>query len=505
MTIDVRYSQLQAQTNSAKSACQQLKSALPALQNAIMQIINHNNLKGKAIRSAQQYAQQLAIPVLLAAQEVIDYFETGIEKFTSNYFDKKDWCDDDLKEKIDQLKKQQTINAFMLSAMKKFSTKGMSAKAKASRKDVMSSLSKANETLTNQIEKYEEILRKLEEYDAKSTQFLSNFSSLYQKVATGIQQASTSYNPVSGIFNLPSTEDLAWKKSFKSIHSQQTVIQQLNKKTLSQKEIANLMNTVILYPGLTVGMTTDQYKKLMMYAQLAYQNYDSIENDLSKKVKHILKLTYKKIQEDPYISEIISSIKENMISKGIDDVGNILNNSINSLNDYQFSIQNYGMGLSQIKNLSKSMKVIGKSVGLASFGYGVYDDVKNEGKNYGQAIVHNGSNILFGAATIGVISLTGVTMTLPAVIVVSAISNVIFNKLYSGKVEDDFDELGNNLNDAGKKVKHDIKSIDKDLKNLNVQEKMDKVQGYINDNVTIDDIYIKNANHQNIINGYRRE
>lgn len=279
MTIDVKYGQLQAQTESAKSACQQLKNALPSLQHAIMQITMQNHLKGQSIQSAKQYVQQLAMPVLLAAEETIDYFETGIEKFTSEYFDKKDWCDEDLKEKIDQLKKQRTANKQMLTAMKKASTKGMSAKAKASRKDVMSSLSKANGTLSEQIEKYEAILRKLEDYDEQSTQFLSEFSSLYQKVSTGIHQASISYDPGRQLFNLPSTKDLSWKQSFKSIEHYQKDINRLNhllnQSSLSKKETIELINLGGKYPNVMDEISKKTSVKTFIKSYLNHLNSGS--------------------------------------------------------------------------------------------------------------------------------------------------------------------------------------------------------------------------------------
>lgn len=380
--MDVGTSATQAETGA--SACKVLIESLIKLSQAVLEVQSIPNFSGSAADSAKNFASSVVIPTIRAGVLLVDAIDEGLSKLLSDYQSKVDSdshdsekLERDIKNIEDQIRWAEVSNQIL----------GKNSKSRKKNAAAIKAGNNRISALMEQKKELDRILKALLEYDPSSSDIFSEIETLNSAFSQGITQINSGYNTSTHEFSIPQPNSLSWAADINGIW---------NNKVLT---------------------VTNSKSKDSLLKKFAIESTDAGFNELfTKGVETIGKYSM-------FAGQAIGkSIKSNAVY-----------------------IPNVGQALEQSGKLVKAGKIVmknsGKVLSSIGFGVGMYDDIKNEDKTFGEAIAHNG---------IGLAITTGASLVLTPVGGIMA--GAFYEAVYSDEslnLQEKIDSLGRWIDETG--------------------------------------------------------
>ncbi|WP_375180222.1 hypothetical protein [Enterococcus rotai] len=438
MSIDMYLGQARGQASSVKSACSQLAQGYTSLMQSNQQFMSAGELSSKGYDSAKEFFAAVIQPLVQGAEVGADMTAEACQKFVDQYTSEVDSIDlksDDLERRIRQINTS-ILNMESINRGLPKLPPGTNPLEQANRRII--------ESLETTKRDLEQKLEKLMTFNGTSPAIFDGVNSFYSTLSQGLQQANSGFNPATGTFSVPKGKDLDWAGK------------------VSKQYLENKMKKIM---GKIPDITSSDWETILEFAK---KNPDA---EVPKELQ-----VYLKENKDDIISDIRNDALSNFIEQlgmGISRFAGLINvlegimgpNASNSF----IMVNPNGIG-TQILKYGKNITTAGKALGYgfmaAGFGLGMYNDITNNGKTFGQALSHNvvSTGVGFTAGWVGAAGV-GLLLTNPggwAVlggIAVGTVVSVGLDYIYQNNilgVQDKLDWVGNKIDDgldwAGEKI-----------------------------------------------------
>ncbi|EHJ52055.1 T7SS effector LXG polymorphic toxin [Streptococcus macacae] len=197
-----------AQASSVGTLADNYKAGFEQLVKSIDQLANEDRLSGSAYSNIKNYGSSVVKPLAQAFVLLAEAAKADIKKLPDEYrasVGNEDLDEETLTAQIHALNSTLATNRATKTAMKRIDS--------AADTQSFDQAISADEGTKRDLE---EKLRKLREYNAKSSGFFSDIAGLESAVNTGLSQLQSGISGFNGTFTLPSKKELAWTKTIKS-------------------------------------------------------------------------------------------------------------------------------------------------------------------------------------------------------------------------------------------------------------------------------------------------
>ncbi|EHJ52440.1 T7SS effector LXG polymorphic toxin [Streptococcus macacae] len=196
------------QASSVGTLADNYKAGFEQLVKSIDQLANEDRLSGSAYSNIKNYGSSVVKPLAQAFVLLAEAAKADIKKLPDEYrasVGNEDLDEETLTAQIHALNSTLATNRATKTAMKRVDS--------AADTQSFDQAISADEGTKRDLE---EKLRKLREYDAKSSGFFNDIAGLESAVNTGLSQLQSGISGFNGTFTLPSKKELAWTKTIKS-------------------------------------------------------------------------------------------------------------------------------------------------------------------------------------------------------------------------------------------------------------------------------------------------
>ncbi|HHW9572255.1 TPA: T7SS effector LXG polymorphic toxin [Staphylococcus aureus] len=370
MSIDMYLDRSRNQASSVGNLSQTMNSNYDALEKAITQFINDDALKGKAYTSAKQFFSTVLIPLSTSMKTLSDLTKQACDNFVSRYTSEVDSIslkESELEEDIRSLSQQITRYENLNNNLKKHASDNQQA---------ISSNQQIIRTLGQQKHELEEKLRKLREFNQKSPEIFKEVEEFQKIVQQGLTQAQNFWNFSTNQFNIPSGKELDWAKAS---HEKYLKVAMGKIEHKAEKETLNKADFAVIKAYAKEHPEDDIPKSIMKYIN---DNKDSIKRDIGLDITSTL-LEQGGINASKF-GVFINTAGPNSFVEVKRTSGNVF-------------IENGS-------KFAKGGKYLGKGVAGVGFGIGMYDDLANDDKTFGEALSHNGMTLAAGSGAGAVVT-----------------------------------------------------------------------------------------------------
>ncbi|GGC96378.1 T7SS effector LXG polymorphic toxin [Enterococcus wangshanyuanii] len=430
MGVDFFVPEVQSQTTSVASMCTDYISNMESIKAALGTFVSDTELKGAAYSSAKNYFSQVYTPLANGIILVCESIKSAHEKFINQYLSDVDG--NSLQSEIleQQIRTAQSTIDTMTTELLNIS------KNPESYRPGLSHSIDINQRMQKSLQ---EKLNKLLAFDGSSTTIFSEVNSALSNVQQGLAQASSGngWDATTGTFTTAKL-NMDWANSITIAYADRV-----------ERQLTELLAD---YPNLS----QDAIEKIM---QIMNQNQGmNVPESVSDKIVSFFSnigdgigQAYTYITKEIKFSDILLSAAESFggavfnyyLGQGI--AGPAGANSFIMLSEAAANGSRWGANFA--KNASRASLVL---AGLATV-YGIYDDVKNNGKTVGQGISHNvtgtvltvGGSMLVGA----LVSSNPIGWGFAAGVAIGAGFNWAYDNNFLG-LQDGLDWVGNKI-DAG--------------------------------------------------------
>ncbi|MBU8388604.1 LXG domain-containing protein [Staphylococcus aureus] len=428
MSIDMYLDRSRNQASSVGNLSQTMNSNYDALEKAITQFINDDALKGKAYTSAKQFFSTVLIPLSTSMKTLSDLTKQACDNFVSRYTSEVDSIslkESELEEDIRSLSQQ-------ITRYKKNLTNNLKKHA-SDNQQAISSNQQIIQTLGQQKHELEEKLRKLREFNQKSPEIFKEVEEFQKIVQQGLTQAQNFWNFSTNQFNIPSGKELDWAKAS---HEKYLKVAMGKIEHKAEKETLNKADFAVIKAYAKEHPEDDIPKSIMKYIN---DNKDSIKRDIG------LDITSTLLEQ--------GGINASKFGVFINTAGGVKGPAgPNSFVEVKRTSGN--VFIENGSKFAKGGKYLGKGVAGVGFGIGMYDDLANDNKTFGEALSHNGMTLAAGSvAAFGVAALVSnpvgwaVEGILTAGIIGSTVSDYLYQNNYFG-IKDKVDWAGHKIDEG---------------------------------------------------------
>lgn len=399
---------------------------------AITQFINDDALKGKAYTSAKQFFSTVLIPLSTSMKTLSDLTKQACDNFVSRYTSEVDSIslkESELEEDIRSLSQQITRYENLNNNLKKHASDNQQA---------ISSNQQIIRTLGQQKHELEEKLRKLREFNQKSPEIFKEVEEFQKIVQQGLTQAQNFWNFSTNQFNIPSGKELDWAKAS---HEKYLKVAMGKIEHKAEKETLNKADFAVIKAYAKEHPEDDIPKSIMKYIN---DNKDSIKRDMG------LDITSTLLEQ--------GGINASKFGVFINTAGGVKGPAgPNSFVEVKRTSGN--VFIENGSKFAKGGKYLGKGVAGVGFGIGMYDDLANDNKTFGEALSHNGMTLAAGIG--GTAMLTGLTTiflgsnpigwAIIGGLVVGSISARVADLMYQNNffgTKDKVDAIGHKIDDG---------------------------------------------------------
>ncbi|WP_064130081.1 T7SS effector LXG polymorphic toxin, partial [Staphylococcus aureus] len=339
--------------------------------------INDDALKGKAYTSAKQFFSTVLIPLSTSMKTLSDLTKQACDNFVSRYTSEVDSIslkESELEEDIRSLSQQITRYENLNNNLKKHASDNQQA---------ISSNQQIIRTLGQQKHELEEKLRKLREFNQKSPEIFKEVEEFQKIVQQGLTQAQNFWNFSTNQFNIPSGKELDWAKAS---HEKYLKVAMGKIEHKAEKETLNKADFAVIKAYAKEHPEDDIPKSIMKYIN---DNKDSIKRDIG------LDITSTLLEQGG-----INASKFGVFINTADGVKGPA--GPNSFVEVKRTSGN--VFIENGSKFAKGGKYLGKGVAGVGFGIGMYDDLANDDKTFGEALSHNGMTLAAGSGAGAVVT-----------------------------------------------------------------------------------------------------
>ncbi|OLF50328.1 hypothetical protein BU200_02810 [Streptococcus acidominimus] len=450
------------QAQSVGSVLGNRLNAYQSLQASLSQFIHDSaSLSGHTYDSAKAYSQQILHPLIKGCILLDEAVNTACSKLPSQYRSQVDQVD--LKE--DELMEQ-------IYRADLFISRYMELIALEYRQDqpsysYISSLRSSEDRYRSLKQKLEEKLQKLRAFDGSSVYLFSNIQPLIAAVQAGMRQATSSWNAETKVFTLPPAKDMEWVKQ---------VDERWESK--KEKEETEAYNAAVKKAENGQVLADEDMQAVYTYARSHPD--ELLSQALLASIKNFVDKSKDLYDRSSTQLDVAATITE-QLGLGVQRLGGLITilegikgpatTNVQGLSTTFIVVNKGGIGQALVQHGTKTAAV-GKGLGYGlmgvGFGLGMYDDIVNQDKTWGQALVHNGlstgigwgagvgataaiSAIFFVSNPIGWAAAGVAAASLAVGTVVSLGFETAYNNNFLG-LQDGLDTVGDWLDDAGKDV-----------------------------------------------------
>ncbi|EUW01722.1 hypothetical protein, partial [Staphylococcus aureus] len=276
-------------------------------------------------------------------------------------------------------------------------------------------------------------LRKLREFNQKSPEIFKEVEEFQKIVQQGLTQAQNFWNFSTNQFNIPSGKELDWAKAS---HEKYLKVAMGKIEHKAEKETLNKADFAVIKAYAKEHPEDDIPKSIMKYIN---DNKDSIKRDIG------LDITSTLLEQ--------GGINASKFGVFINTAGGVKGPAgPNSFVEVKRTSGN--VFIENGSKFAKGGKYLGKGVAGVGFGIGMYDDLANDNKTFGEALSHNGMTLAAGSvAAFGVAALVSnpvgwaVVGILTAGIIGSTVSDYLYQNNYFG-IKDKVDWAGHKIDEG---------------------------------------------------------
>ncbi|MGC6770095.1 CdiA family toxin C-terminal domain-containing protein [Enterococcus sp. LJL51] len=207
MSIDMFVGASQSQGSSAFSASKREQQSYAQVIQALQEFVKDQELRSEAYDSAKMLYGAVLVPLVQAGVLLSEAVGTACQQFPVDYqvkVDSGDLKSAALQEKIDQLAQQIQEAQALRYGIERLEIPDTLKSSQLMRNALMMERYHVAKSLL------EEKLEKLMDFHRESPEIFSEISQLEQLVIQGADQANGSWNAATGVFDLPSMNQLSW-------------------------------------------------------------------------------------------------------------------------------------------------------------------------------------------------------------------------------------------------------------------------------------------------------
>ncbi|HCY7255724.1 TPA: transposase, partial [Staphylococcus aureus] len=271
------------------------------------------------------------------------------------------------------------------------------------------------------------------EFNQKSPEIFKEVEEFQKIVQQGLTQAQNFWNFSTNQFNIPSGKELDWAKAS---HEKYLKVAMGKIEHKAEKETLNKADFAVIKAYAKEHPEDDIPKSIMKYIN---DNKDSIKRDIG------LDITSTLLEQ--------GGINASKFGVFINTAGGVKGPAgPNSFVEVKRTSGN--VFIENGSKFAKGGKYLGKGVAGVGFGIGMYDDLANDNKTFGEALSHNGMTLAAGSvAAFGVAALVSnpvgwaVVGILTAGIIGSTVSDYLYQNNYFG-IKDKVDWAGHKIDEG---------------------------------------------------------
>ncbi|SBC59411.1 Phage protein [Staphylococcus aureus] len=319
----------------------------------------------------------MLIPLSTSMKTLSDLTKQACDNFVSRYTSEVDSIslkESELEEDIRSLSQQITRYENLNNNLKKHASDNQQA---------ISSNQQIIRTLGQQKHELEEKLRKLREFNQKSPEIFKEVEEFQKIVQQGLTQAQNFWNFSTNQFNIPSGKELDWAKAS---HEKYLKVAMGKIEHKAEKETLNKADFAVIKAYAKEHPEDDIPKSIMKYIN---DNKDSIKRDIG------LDITSTLLEQGG-----INASKFGVFINTADGVKGPA--GPNSFVEVKRTSGN--VFIENGSKFAKGGKYLGKGVAGVGFGIGMYDDLANDDKTFGEALSHNGMTLAAGSGAGAVVT-----------------------------------------------------------------------------------------------------
>ena len=273
----------------------------------------------------------------------------------------------------------------------------------------------------------------MREFNQKSPEIFKEVEEFQKIVQQGLTQAQNFWNFSTNQFNIPSGKELDWAKVS---HEKYLKVAMGKIEHKAEKETLNKADFAVIKAYAKEHPEDDIPKSIMKYIN---DNKDSIKRDIG------LDITSTVLEQ--------GGINASKFGVFINTAGGVKGPAgPNSFVEVKRTSGN--VFIENGSKFAKGGKYLGKGVAGVGFGIGMYDDLANDNKTFGEALSHNGMTLAAGSvAAFGVAALVSnpvgwaVVGILTAGIIGSIVSDYLYQNNYFG-IKDKVDWAGHKIDEG---------------------------------------------------------
>ncbi|MFZ8124462.1 T7SS effector LXG polymorphic toxin, partial [Staphylococcus aureus] len=273
----------------------------------------------------------------------------------------------------------------------------------------------------------------LREFNQKSPEIFKEVEEFQKIVQQGLTEAQNFWNFSTNQFNIPSGKELDWAKAS---HEKYLKVAMGKIEHKAEKETLNKADFAVIKAYAKEHPEDDIPKSIMKYIN---DNKDSIKRDIG------LDITSTLLEQ--------GGINASKFGVFINTAGGVKGPAgPNSFVEVKRTSGN--VFIENGSKFAKGGKYLGKGVAGVGFGIGMYDDLANDNKTFGEALSHNGMTLAAGSvAAFGVAALVSnpvgwaVVGILTAGIIGSTVSDYLYQNNYFG-IKDKVDWAGHKIDEG---------------------------------------------------------
>ncbi|EZV08268.1 hypothetical protein U914_01034 [Staphylococcus aureus 12-03481] len=319
----------------------------------------------------------MLIPLSTSMKTLSDLTKQACDNFVSRYTSEVDSIslkESELEEDIRSLSQQITRYENLNNNLKKHASDNQQA---------ISSNQQIIRTLGQQKHELEEKLRKLREFNQKSPEIFKEVEEFQKIVQQGLTQAQNFWNFSTNQFNIPSGKELDWAKAS---HEKYLKVAMGKIEHKAEKETLNKADFAVIKAYAKEHPEDDIPKSIMKYIN---DNKDSIKRDIG------LDITSTLLEQ--------GGINASKFGVFINTAGGVKGPAgPNSFVEVKRTSGN--VFIENGSKFAKGGKYLGKGVAGVGFGIGMYDDLANDDKTFGEALSHNGMTLAAGSGAGAVVT-----------------------------------------------------------------------------------------------------